>query len=421
MTFSHSRGLGKIFSFGVFLFLLTLVFYPVKALGMGGKAFQEHGLHLLAPKGRWAVRMEVRINGYHSRYETSGKIKDLDADLDRIPLNNNVFPALSALGGNASLGITALDTEVDVHYAEWTLGYGLTDNLTIGMILPYGKSRTKVNFSVSGGNTGFNPAFDPSQPVDAGNFPFTPVGGGASQAVGTEGVRQILSDPVFGFAYKAIKNTEVSGFDDPTLGLLWRFYQGDQDSLVYGFGIRFGIAKKDDVDNLLDVPIGDGSTDVRNRIEYYRSLGHGFDLRLLFESKIQLSDKATLRVPRPGELLPPADSKERLSRNLGNIYEHDIEIGYSLGAWRTSATWHRYDKGGDRYISVKGTDTSELRKNTQAKADQWRLSLSWSGIGAWRKGLLPLPLIAGLEHQKTFDGRNFPAVDDTYLRVTSFF
>ncbi len=128
--------------------------------------------------------------------------------------------------------------------------------------------------------------------------------------------------------------------------------------MIYGFGVRLGLAEKDDADNLLDVPVGDGSTDIKNRIEYYRVLGDRFDLRLLAESTIQLPDKATLRVPKPGELLPPSSSKEKLSRDLGDFREYDIEIGYGLESWRTEATWHRYDKGTDRYKSDKVTDTS---------------------------------------------------------------
>ena len=213
----------------------------------------------------------------------------------------------------------------------------------------------------------------------------------------------------------------MSGFSDPTVGILWRFHKGKHDSAILGLGVRFGLAREDDPDNLLDVPLGDGSTDLRARVEYFRSLGAGFDARLLVEHNVQMEDHRTVRVPAPGELLATSATKERVTRDLGDYFEYDVELGKSLANWRLSGTWHRYDKGSDRYGSGQGTDTASLEKNTSVRADQWRASISWSGIERWQRGNLPMPLIVKLEVQDTYSGMNFPNVRDYYLRVTSFF
>ena len=49
------------------------------------------------------------------------------------------------------------------------------------------------------------------------------------------------------------------------------------------------------------------------------------------------------------------------------------------------------------------------------------VALSWSGIGQWRQGGLPLPLIVKFEVQETYAGRNTVDVRDYYLVLTSFF
>ncbi len=378
------------------------------------------GLDTMAPEGRWAARLETRTNRYETRFNDAGKREDMDAAFDRVNLDQSIFPALALLGPGTSLGTTHLDTRVENSFAILTLGYGITTDITIGAIIPYARSHTRAKFSVDGGNVGFNPAFDPSAPIGPGNFPFAPVGG-AVIPMGTSGVRQLLSNPAFGYGYKPIQDARSSGLGDPTAGVLWRFHKTEKQSAILGLGLRFGIAMDDDPDNLLDVPPGDGSTDIRARFEYFRDIGAGFDFHLLADYNIQTADQVTMRVPVAGQLLASAASKEKLDRNLGDFFETDLELGYRWSDWRVSATWHRYQEQQDYYRSRRGTDTSALENDTWTRADQYRLSATWSGIQAWQQGKLPMPLIVKLEMQDTFGGNNFVGVRDFYLQITSFF
>lgn len=349
----------------------------------------------MAPAGHWAARLTLLHNGYTEKFDHQGRTVDFDTGVNGVALDSTVLPALAAFGPGATLGTVALDTRINTAFTELMLGYGLTENLTAGFILPWAQTRTQARFSVGGGNV---PGLG-----------------------GTAGVQELLTNPAYGYAYQPIASTTTSGFSDPTVGALWRFHRSEKDSVVLGFGVRFGIAEKDDPDNLLDVPVSGGATTLRTRLEYFRDLGAGFDLRLMTEHLAQLPDEATLRVPVPGALLAPAASKEKLKRNLGDYQEYDVELGYSWSDWRTSATWHRYQKPPDQYVSRLGTNTAALEANTKTLADQLRIGISWSGIKAWQTGTIPLPLIVKLEMQDAFDGRNFVKVRDIYLRITSFF
>jgi len=382
-------------------------------------ASSNFALDAMPPAGRWAARLELRTNGYDTWFDNNGRTRPLGAEYDNVELNATVFAPLALLGPGASMGTTRFDTRVDTNIVSLTMGYGVTDNLVLGFILPYARTTHQASFSVVGGNVGFNPAFDPTQPVGPANFPLAP-SGGAIAPLGTEGVQTFLADPAYGYAYAPIRNTTTSGMGDPTVGGMWRFHKTGKDSAVLALGAHLGMAAKDDPDNLLDIPSGDGSTDLEARIEYFRDLGKGWDLRLLGRHREQLPDHVVARVPAPGALLATASSKERLARDLGDYQEYDIEIGRTWSDWRASLTWHRFEKASDRYSSG-GTDTSALNANTEVYADQWRAGLSWSGIGAWRSGLLPLPLVAKLEMQNTYGGRNFPKLWDIYLQLTSFF
>lgn len=326
----------------------------------------------MAPEGRWAARWTQLRNGYDKRYGPDRQRTDLDAPFDGMDLG--------ALG---LAGTLKLDTKVITEYSELMFGYGVTRDLTVGAIIPYVRTTHCVDYSVNGG-------------------------------IGTAGMNAVLSGVL---GYKPIRTTRVEGFGDPTFGALWRFHRGERDSAIFGAGVRVGIAKRDDPDDLMDIPIDDGSTDLRARLEYFRDLGGGFDLHLLGEYFHQTADHATLR---PGNPLTTVN-KERLDRKLGDYWETDIELGKTFGDWRVSATWHRYRKYVDHYRSDLGSDTSYLNANTDTLADQYRLSIGWSGVNAWREGRLPLPLVLRLEMQDAFRGRNFVDVRDIYLRVITFF
>ncbi len=378
------------------------------------------GLDTMAPAGHWAARLETRINRYDSRFDDTGRKQDMSAPFDAVQLDRTIFPVLGLFGGGASLGTTRFDTHVENSFALLTVGYGVTEDLTVGAIIPYARSHTYARFKVNGGNIGFNPAYDPSQPAGPGNLPFVPTGGPVTP-MGTAGVQRLLTDPAFGYGYEPLRDTVSSGLGDPTIGFLWRFHKSARESLILGLGARLGLAKEDDPDNLLDVPPGDGSNDIRARLEYFRDLGAGFDLRLLAENYTQLADKVKMRVPQPGQLLATADSTETLERNLGNYREFDVELGYRWQDWRISGTYHRYEENTDHYRSRRGTDTRALEQNTYTEANQWRIALGWSGIAAWQAGKLPLPLILKLEMQDTQSGRNFVDVRDLYLQITTMF
>ena len=379
-----------------------------------------HGLEFLAPENRFAIRLELRYNSFSKKYNSQGKLNPLGDSLDQVNLDSTIFTPLVPFGAGATLGLTNMETDISSNYAIISAGYGISPDVTIGIVIPIGEKTTHTNFSVSGGNIGFNPLFDSTQPINLANYPFAPVGVGVSP-LGTAGVQELLTNPLYGYGYKPLQTFDRSGILDPTVGAIWRAYKSPTSSLLLSAAVRIGLAEEADPDSLLDTPLSNGNTDLRIKAEYYHDIGNDFDLKLQVEHTIQLKDKITKRVPAPGELLALASSKETLSRNLGNYWEYDIGIGKVFGDWRIGTTWHHYQKKANTYSSTLGTDTSALSIDTDQSVDQWRADLSWSGISAWRRGDIALPLIFKLTVQETYAAINFPKTHNVYLQITSFF
>lgn len=383
-------------------------------------AVSRHALVQIAPAGRWVVQIEARTTDNTRMFDSRGNDRPLAADYNGIPLDASILPPLALLGPGATLGSTATSAAVVARSAQITLAYGVTEDFTLGVIGNFGTVRNNVNFSVSGGNVGWNPLYDPALPIAPANFPFAPVIPGVIAPMGAADVNTILTSPAFGYGYEPIGSSTVNSMGTLLLGGLWRFYEDERSSLVAGLGLRWSFTKQNP-DALLRVPFDDGSTDIVSQLEYYRQLPSIFDLRLMAKQTTQLPDRMTSRVPAPGQFLAPASTKEVLNRNLGDFWEFDVEVGASIADWRLSGTWHHYFKSGDSYFSPRGQNVAALMQNTSQRAEQWRIGLSWSGLDAWLEKSLPLPLIIKLEMQETQSGRNMANLRDIYLVTTTFF
>ncbi|MCH9741266.1 MAG: hypothetical protein K0U38_10595 [Epsilonproteobacteria bacterium] len=244
----------------------------------------KHALSSLAPKGHWAIQLEGKTKQTNFSYNNHGDKAKLGSDYNNINLNQEVLPLLSMFGEGATFGTTSANMEVDSEQFELVAGYGVTEDITIGIIVPFRKYTRTFNFSVGNGNIGLNPMFDSSLPMSPDNSPYLPTSIEGITPMSTANVQTLLGSEALDLGYKPLQSTSNSGFADPTLGILWKAYKSDIHSLILGAGYRFGIAKEDDSDHLLHTDIGDGNSGIRLQVEYFRDLTEGFDLY----SKIEL-------------------------------------------------------------------------------------------------------------------------------------
>ncbi len=398
-------------------FVSTAVIFASETL----PSSSHYALSSLAPKGHWALQLEGKNRTTDASYDNRHSKSGLGSAYDNIELDQNVFPMLSVFGEGASLGKTSSTMDIDAQQYEFTIGYGISDDLTIGAIIPYRKKTIHMKFSVAGANLGVNPIFDDSSPVSATNTPYLPISVEGIAPINTQQIQNVLSSQALDFGYKPLQTTTTSGFADPTLGVLYRVYNKNNASIILGAGYRFGIAKEDDSNNLLETDIGDGNSGIRLQVEYFSDMSHGFDFYSKIEYGIELEDRVDKRVPEKGAFLASLSSTEKLTRDLGDYRIYDLEVGKSWRDFRACVAWHRSEKDSDHYSSSKGTDVSTLETNTYAYTNQWEGSLSWSGLDAWKKGDLPFPLIVNLTYRDTYKAKNALDWSEVHLTLTSFF
>lgn len=378
----------------------------------------QHALSNLAPKGNFVLRVEGKTRNTQFSYNNNGDKVRLGSELDAVSLDQSIFSSLAPFGVGASLGTTSSSMEFESERGEISFGYGVTEDLTVGIIFPFGTVRNKVDFSVSGGNLGKNPFYNAQVAPSATNVPYLPTSMGVAP-LNTADIQEILTSPTYG--YKPIASTRTTSLADPTIGLLYQAAKTKDASLIISTGFDIGIAKEDDPDNLVDVPINNGNSAFRLRAEYYKNLDYGLDFFAKAEYGVEFEDKVTKRVPKEGEVLAPKSSTEKLSRDLGDYRSYELALGKSFDNWRLAGHLYRLEKDADDYTSDIGTDVSALENNTNGYVNQWEVEASWSGIEAWSKGNLAMPLIVSLAYKDTFSGKNGLEWKELYFRVTSFF
>lgn len=134
---------------------------------------RQHALSNLAPKGKFVLRVEGKTRTTQFSYNNSGDRVRLGSELNGVNLDQNLFSSLAPFGAGASLGTTSSSMELDSQRGEISLGYGVSDDVTVGVIVPFGTVKSKVDFSVSGATLGTNPNYNPALAPSATNLQLT--------------------------------------------------------------------------------------------------------------------------------------------------------------------------------------------------------------------------------------------------------
>ena len=347
----------------------------------------------------------------HKRYNQDGKPEDLAHDFNT-NLDGRVFPALSALdpfvGGRASFGRSVVDFTLIYRWWEFTLAYGLTDRLTLGVLIPLNYSKNDVNafLDSSTANVGKNSALNSLRPL------FVP----GTVRLTTNDIQNLLGRgldingdgtiDIQGYGYKPVKTWSDTGVGDIELLGKYQFYKNDNWRLAFTGGVRLPTGEVDDIDNLADVSFGDGQTDIIFRF-------HGDYLgikKLLLNTtvryEIQLPDKEKKRVPDRVDL-PITANREKVDRNLGDIVALELMGKYNFTQYLSAGLKYRFTKKfKDKVDGDMGFVYSSLEDETNSKGHIAFAFLGFDTIQMYFDKKFPVPLSLKLEYRNRFAGKN---------------
>ena len=165
-----------------------LILFPIAAEAQAVLGPQDDALVL--PRGVLRVRLLHQVARFNERYgentpgRPDGSLEPIGIDFNLDTVGTTTFRNLTPLEGGLrqltgipdftlTLGQTVLNADVRVTATPIVVEYGITERFSMGLIVPYVRTRNNVFFDVNPagneGNVGFNPALAGAAPALAAN------------------------------------------------------------------------------------------------------------------------------------------------------------------------------------------------------------------------------------------------------------
>jgi hypothetical protein len=365
------------------------------------------------PKGVSNVELQYKyFSNTDSRYDPDGDSEKVYSDYDGVNLDGSVFPALDPL----SLGITGINFDFDHYETIITYQYGLSEKMTIGIMIPFYEQKTNVNtltLDTSSATAGISTADGSIGPLLPGYRPAT-----------FEDIQFILTSPFYGYEYDRVESWSDSGIADIEAGLRYQYFTSDEWNLAFTGGIRFPTGEVDDPDNLLDQEFGMGAFALMMYFNHDYLAVENLVLNATVGYELILPAEETMRVSSDVNLpLAEAANKEKVDRDIGDILDIKISGNYRLSDEFTLGLLYNYSsKGKDEVSGDLGLAYESLEKETDKTSQQYIISASYSTVKRFMEEESGLPLVATLEYRDRFAGSN-NKLDTDYigLKVALFF
>ncbi|MDF1526321.1 MAG: hypothetical protein RRA15_11890 [bacterium] len=162
----------------------------------------------------------------------------------------------------------------------------------------------------------------------------------------------------------------------------------------------------DDPDNLVDVPFGDGTTDLILRFHTdYTGVDKLF-LNATLKYDIQLSSEEIKRVPDDVNL-PLTANKEKVDLDLGDVLDLELMGKYSLSReWSIGLKYRYTAKGKDKVDGNSGFAYSSLEAETDFTSHMGFLLVGYSTVGKYMDEKTGIPFDLNLAYRDRFAGTN---------------
>jgi len=367
------------------------------------------------PKG--VSRAGVNGKFYSSvdeRYNPDGDAEDVAADFNTT-LDSSVFPDLGLVeagfglpAGSANIGDSVVSFEYDFTIVELAFQYGITDRLTVGIMIPYWdvKNDVSTRLDTSNATVGKSAALNTLAPM--GFLDTVPLTTQDAQNLIGSGL-DINGDgtvDIQGFGYEPIQTWSDSGLSDIEVGCRYQYFKTEDWRLAFTGGVRFPTGEVDDPDNLVDYGFGSGAYALLFQLNNDYIGIENLVLNATFRYDLVLPDKETRRVPDSVDQ-PFTTNKEEVDRDLGDVIELEASGKYQFSQAFSFSLLYKYGFGSKDEISGnEGFNYKSLEDETDYTEHVGIIGLSYSTITLFKAKKFPVPLAASISYRNRFAGSN---------------
>jgi hypothetical protein len=390
---------------------------------------------LVLPKGRFRVLVDDYIFfPIDERYNPQGDPESLTSQFENRRLDSTVFPLLTPLNavvGNASIGESNASFEYQLNNLALAVQYGLTDRISVGLRIPYWWAHNRVRVQINSGpessaNVGVNTGAAIPITTRTAVLPLTVPG---VRRFTTEDVQQLLGPglsvgpgvQIPGFGFKRVESWSDEGLGDIEAGARYQYLRTDDWRLAATAGVRFPTGRRDDPDNLTDIPFGLGAYALLARLhaDYIVSnlwktaalrgtpmLPRTGDLILngTFRYDLVFPQQDTKRIPDDVNN-PLTTNRERVRIDIGDKFEFEASGTYYVFDSLSLSALYKYgfkledDVSGNRNLAYH-----TLEQDTDAEEHLYIVGLTYSTLPLYRERRFSLPLSVSLSYRDRFAG-----------------
>jgi len=389
---------------------------------------------VVLPQGTWRLLLDSEFYpDFDKRYNQDGNVEPLGTDLNK-NLNSQVIPGLASVEtafgmpvGSATVGNSVVPYKRDLQQYFFQPAYGITDRLSIGIIVPYYHIRNIISpnaaLNTSSATVGKSPIGStfgaPLCPLQGCPFPdVTPLTSNDIQNYLGGGLT-IGSVTIPGLGFKRVETWDGEGFGDTQVGGRYQYFSSDIFRAAFTGGVQLPTGQVDDPNNLVDSGFGTGAYALLFRFNQdlmYQPEGIGKRLgfpepwtgfiNTTFYYDMYLPNTLKLRVCSPES--PACPTTHLVDQNLGDRFQAEIstKVGLFTNGLIFTPMYSFAKKFKDHDSGSDGLDYSVLEINTQQTEQIYILSLTYTTLPLYIQKRFPFPLNASVSYRNRFAGEN---------------
>jgi hypothetical protein len=295
------------------------------------------------------------------------------------------------------------------------LAWGITDKWTAAVAVPIKTQSISIDTGVIQTNAKIINALRNKLALDG-------------QGKEIEELDRKLADPVRAKAeelgYEAIlKNEKKTMLGDIKIVNKYKIWENESNILTLSGEITLPTGETSILDRLVNVPGGDGQTDLGASATHDFKFANYFTFSSNLAYTVQFADTVERRIPEQYKSGASSDIDRDTKRNLGDILSltfapsfnyrgASLAVGYSFN-YKQADTYSGSIYSSERY--------GWLAKNSQQTMNAFLGKIGYDTITLYREGKFPLPALISLTHTQILSGKNVVNNPLTTLDISMFF